>query len=222
VILWLLFRSENNLSTINCFIVCPLFQNAPTLRLYSTTNVPYRCSLESLSFYKCFAWKIFEYLCNFRWTVFFIKKIYYFQLLFLFTFGWCCQHIDYWQGSFIITFILKIKFALHNFIFKFFCHTLINLVFFQRFARSHFFFCSCQQIFDCCQILVLLVPSCYSCSLLFVIVVPFLLYYCRCRLHVKVLYFTFIFKLSWHIYYCYHFLFIICFRICFMIVVKFV
>jgi hypothetical protein len=28
----------------------------------------YRRSLESPSFYKCFAWKIFEHLCNFWWT----------------------------------------------------------------------------------------------------------------------------------------------------------
>jgi len=35
----------------------------------------YRCSLQSPSFYKCFAWKIFEHLCNFRWI--------YIKLLFL-------------------------------------------------------------------------------------------------------------------------------------------
>ncbi len=117
---------------------------------------------------------------------------------------------------FYYCFHFKIKFALHNFIFKKFCHTLIYLVFFQD-LQGHTFYCCCWQIFDCWQMLVLLVSSSCSCSLLFVIVVPFLLYYCRCRLHVKSSILTFIFKLNLHIY-CYHFLFIICFRIDFMFV----
>jgi hypothetical protein len=81
--------------------------------------------------------------------------------------------------------------------------THIDLVFLQD-LQGHTFYYYRWQIFDCCQMLVLLVPSCYSCSLLFVIMAPFLLYYCWCRLHVKVDYFIIIFKSSLHIY-CYLF-----------------